>query len=142
MAIIKCPECGGDKNTPLGGNQYQCQFCGATFIDGNAPAPQPAPQPVPQPMHQAPHPQQFAQYAAQQQQPGYRPSGKSKLVAGLLGIFLGGLGIHKFYLGKIGMGILYLIFCWTYIPALVGFIEGIIYLCASDQEFEYKYTKK
>jgi TM2 domain-containing membrane protein YozV len=52
---------------------------------------------------------------------------------------LGGLGIHKFYLGRIGQGILYLIFFWTFIPAVVGFIEGIIYLTMSDQEFEAKY---
>ena len=58
---------------------------------------------------------------------------KNKLAAALLAIFLGGLGIHKFYLRKVGMGILYLIFCWTGIPAIIGFIEGIYYLCISDQ---------
>ncbi|WP_438351662.1 TM2 domain-containing protein [Paenibacillus sp. FA6] len=67
---------------------------------------------------------------------------KNKVAAGLLGIFLGGFGIHKFYLGKIGMGILYLIFCWTYIPAIIGFIEGIIYLASSDQSFHTKYGKR
>jgi TM2 domain-containing membrane protein YozV len=35
---------------------------------------------------------------------------KNKVVAGLLAIFVGGLGIHKFYLGKVGQGILYLLF--------------------------------
>ena len=64
--------------------------------------------------------------------------GKSKMAAGLLGIFLGGLGIHKFYLGKIGMGIVYILFCWTYIPALIGFIEGIIYLTQNDENFQLK----
>ncbi|NLP17266.1 MAG: NINE protein [Clostridiales bacterium] len=63
---------------------------------------------------------------------------KSKVVAGVLGILLGGLGIHKFYLGKVGMGILYLLFCWTYIPAIVGFIEGIIYLASNDHNFQVK----
>jgi TM2 domain-containing membrane protein YozV len=61
------------------------------------------------------------------------------VVAALLAIFLGGFGIHKFYLGKIGQGILYLLFCWTFIPALVGFFEGIIYLATSDANFERKY---
>lgn len=64
--------------------------------------------------------------------------GKSKVAAGLFGIFLGGLGVHKFYMGKVGMGILYLLFCWTFIPALIGLIEGIIYLCESDEEFARK----
>ena len=49
------------------------------------------------------------------------------------------LGIHKFYLGKIGMGILYLLFCWTGIPAIVGLIEGIIYLCSNDENFQLKH---
>ena len=54
-------------------------------------------------------------------------------------MLLGGLGIHKFYLGRVWQGILYLVFCWTFIPALVGFIEGIIYLTMSDRDFEAKY---
>ena len=64
---------------------------------------------------------------------------KSKVVAGILALLLGGLGIHKFYLGKIGMGILYLLFCWTGIPAIIGFIEGLIYLCSSDENFQLKH---
>jgi len=67
------------------------------------------------------------------------PNGKSKIVAALLGIFLGGFGIHKFYLGSIGMGILYLIFFWTFIPAIVGFIEGLLLLAMTDQDFNSKY---
>ena len=57
----------------------------------------------------------------------------------MFALLLGGFGIHKFYLGRVGQGILYLIFCWTFIPALVGFIEGIIYLTMSDEDFEKKY---
>ena len=37
------------------------------------------------------------------------------------------------------MGILYICFCWTYIPAIVGFIEGIMYLCSSDENFMLKH---
>lgn len=64
---------------------------------------------------------------------------KNKVAAGLLGILLGGIGAHKFYLGNIGMGILYLCFCWTFIPAIVGLIEGIIYLTMTDAAFKAKY---
>lgn len=72
--------------------------------------------------------------------PGINPSWpiKSKGVAAILAIFLGGFGIHKFYLGKVGMGILYLLFCWTYIPAILGFIEGIVYLASNDHNFQIK----
>lgn len=87
-------------------------------------------------------PQTF--YAVQQPQPIYvtaidpRWPVKSKITAGVLGILLGGLGIHKFYLGKIGMGLIYLLFFWTYIPAIAGIIEGIVYLCSSDENFQIK----
>jgi TM2 domain-containing membrane protein YozV len=67
------------------------------------------------------------------------PNGKSKLIAALFALFLGGLGIHKFYLGSIGWGIVYLLFCWTFIPSLVGFIEGILLLVLTDDEFNRKY---
>ncbi len=64
---------------------------------------------------------------------------KSRIAAGMLAIFLGGFGIHKFYLARPFQGILYVLFCWTLIPALVGFIEGIAYLCMSDTGFARKY---
>ena len=66
---------------------------------------------------------------------------KSKVVAGILGIFLGGLGAHKFYLGRWGWGIIYLLFCWTYIPSIIGFIEGIVYLVSNENDFARKHDK-
>lgn len=82
---------------------------------------------------QQPQPQVVIQQAALQKVyvSGINPSWpvKSKVAAGILAILLGGIGVHKFYLGKVGMGILYLCFCWTGIPAVLGLIEGIMYLC-------------
>lgn len=49
---------------------------------------------------------------------------KNPSTAVLLALFLGGLGVHKFYVGQTGLGILYLLFCWTYIPAILGVIEA------------------
>jgi TM2 domain-containing membrane protein YozV len=66
---------------------------------------------------------------------------KSKVTAGILAILLGAFGVHKFYLGKVGMGILYLVFCWTGIVPIIALIEGIIYLTCSDSEFQTKYAK-
>ena len=60
---------------------------------------------------------------------------KSRILAAVLAIFLGGLGIHKFYMGKIGWGVVYLLFCWTGIPAIVALVEGIIYLFSDDTTF-------
>ncbi|WP_238583551.1 TM2 domain-containing protein [Anoxybacteroides amylolyticum] len=65
---------------------------------------------------------------------------KNKVVAGVLAILLGGLGIHKFYLGKLGQGVLYLLFSWTGIPSIIGLIEGILYLFKSDEEFNREYN--
>ena len=70
-------------------------------------------------------------------------SGKSernRVTAALFAIFLGGLGIHKFYLGSVGMGVVYLLFCWTFIPSIIGFIGGIIFLTMSDAAFNDKYN--
>lgn len=66
--------------------------------------------------------------------------GKSRIAAALLAFFLGGLGVHRFYLGNIGLGFLYLIFCWTFIPSIIAFIEFIVFLVMSDDEFNRKYN--
>jgi TM2 domain-containing membrane protein YozV len=64
---------------------------------------------------------------------------KSRVVAIVLALFLGGLGVHKFYLGQPGWGLLYLLFCWTFIPAIIAFIEAILLLLTSDRDFHRKY---
>ena len=58
---------------------------------------------------------------------------KSKLTAGLLGIFLGGLGIHNFYLGYTGKAIAQIVLslCGFGIGGIWGLIEGIMILCGS-----------
>lgn len=58
-----------------------------------------------------------------------------KVLAGVLALVVGGLGIHKFYLGKTKQGILFLLFFWTGIPAIIGFIEGILILADNRQLF-------
>ena len=60
----------------------------------------------------------------------------SRVEAGVLAIIFGSLGIHKFYVGKYGKGMMYAVFSWTFIPFLLGVAEGIHYLCISDEEFK------
>ncbi len=66
---------------------------------------------------------------------------KSRMVAALLAFFLGGLGAHHFYLGNVALGLVYLLFFWTFIPAVVAFIEMIVFLTMSDQAFQKKYCR-
>jgi len=66
---------------------------------------------------------------------------KSKSVAFLLALFLGGLGAHKFYMEKPGMGVLYLLFCWTFIPTILAFIEAIILLFTSNDAWKRKWSE-
>ncbi|WP_294403584.1 NINE protein [uncultured Clostridium sp.] len=137
MSNMKCPQCGA----PIEGGSSQCKYCGQQIEvkrsagSGNTNNYQQTQyNQNQQPVYSQPY------YNGSQMNDGINPAWpiKSKVAAGLLGIFLGGLGIHKFYLGKIGLGIVYLIFCWTYIPSIIGFIEGIIYLCQNDHNFQVK----
>ena len=150
MSEKKCPSCGASIDL----NATECKYCGEFIAEGSTQQQvqqtqqYQSPQPPQTQQYQSPQAPQYQEqrYQSQQAPLMYNPSGfpvnyKSKTTAGLLAIFLGGLGIHKFYLGKNGKGILYLVFCWTYIPALIAIVEGIIYLTSSDENFYNKYVK-
>ncbi len=64
----------------------------------------------------------------------YDPQAKSKIAAGLLGIFLGGFGVHRFYLGFTKIGIIQIVVTifTCGIGSLWGFVEGILYLVGSN----------
>ena len=64
-----------------------------------------------------------------------------RVLAGILAILLGSLGVHKFILGYTKEGIIQLILsvCTCGILGIIPFIEGIIYLTKSDEEFVYTY---
>ncbi|MGD0940038.1 MAG: NINE protein [Terracidiphilus sp.] len=53
----------------------------------------------------------------------YEAVRRDEVVGILLALFLGALGVHHFYLRRIGLGILYCCFCWTGFTAILGFIE-------------------
>ncbi len=69
--------------------------------------------------------------------------GKSKVVAGVLGILLPGLGIHHFYLGSTTAGILIILgVCCVGLGSIVGFVEGIMLLVMTDEEFDARYNQR
>jgi TM2 domain-containing membrane protein YozV len=82
------------------------------------------------------------------------PRASNKIPAGIFGILLGCLGIHKFILGYTGAGLIMLLVsilapivtCFTFgivgtcVMAIIGLIEGIIYLCKSDDDFVRTYV--
>ena len=122
---MKCLTCGGDKFKFMGGNTFKCAYCGATFANEQ----------------QAPASEMGVVYVQTASQQPYTPSkGKSKGVAAVLAFFLGGIGIHKFYLGKGGQGVLYLLFCWTFLPSFLALIDFIVLLCMDESVFDQKYN--
>lgn len=64
---------------------------------------------------------------------------KDRTAAGILAVTLGGLGIHRFYLGQ-WWGVFYLLLCWTTIPLLVSLVEGIVFLCSSQEQWDANYN--
>ncbi len=132
MNNLTCPSCGGQKATQINGHEYRCEYCGHIFTPV-APRPVQAPQPF------------FSQQSLQQknvqqsiQFKSVNSTGKNRTIAALLAFILGGLGGHQFYLGNTVKGILYLVFCWSYIPGIIGFIEGIMLISQSDEDFDVK----
>ncbi len=75
---------------------------------------------------------------------------KSKILAAIFAFFLGGLGIHKFYLGDQKWGIIYIVLlitgCFLIIPAIVvgimALVDGIKLLLMSEEDFQAKYCSE
>ena len=79
--------------------------------------------------------------------PAGKPAGaEKKIVAGILGILLGALGIHKFVLGYTKEGIIMLLVSvltlglLAWVMGIIGLIEGIMYLTKSDEDFVATYV--
>jgi TM2 domain-containing membrane protein YozV len=65
---------------------------------------------------------------------------KNRVVAIILTFFFGAFGIHKFYLGHNFAGLMYLIFSWTFIPALLAIFDFLGLVLMSDQAFNAQYN--
>ncbi len=66
---------------------------------------------------------------------------RNRAIGVALALLLGEFGIHKFYVNKPWQGLLYILFSWTFIPFILGIIEGLIWLFMSDAEWQQKYGK-
>lgn len=66
---------------------------------------------------------------------------KEKNVAGILALFLGGFGVHRFYLGQTGLGVFYLIFCWLPLIWILGLIDAIVFFSMDKEAFDLKYNR-
>lgn len=131
-----CSKCGAEI-------EENAKFCAACGQPVNQVAEEPVQQNGPEPAQQ---------FNYQQAPPEYQPvyqapvtGTKNKIAAGLLGIFLGSLGIHKFYLGYTKSGIIMLLVSLltfgfgAFVMEIIGLIEGIIYITKSDEEFYNTY---
>lgn len=118
-----CTKCGN----VIEGNSIFCPKCGQS-IEQSPQAPQ--------------NPQQTIVFVQSPHQTQVRSVAKSKGVALLLCFFLGGLGVHQFYLGNTAMGVAYLLFSWTCIPELISIIDFFVLLCMNEAYFHGKYDPK
>lgn len=123
---MKCKNCGADV-----GNEYRlCPYCRSeleyptnnqqpqTIIIQNVMPNQPQPQPQYHYQNQPPQPVYYDQYS----------STKNKYLALILCIFLGFFGVHRFYVGKVGSGLVYFftagIFCFGWIYDIIKILSG------------------
>jgi TM2 domain-containing membrane protein YozV len=165
--MIACPSCGAEN---VEGTRF-CVKCGTTLPASPQPeswrqsgdlGQQQTQQDYPSSGYSTPQPppsgypsysQQPDPLAAYQQQAGdwMAQGANKKMAAGICGILLGGLGVHKFILGYNTEGII-LLAIWlvglfltcgiaSALVSVVGIVEGIIYLTKSDQEFVATYIQ-
>ncbi len=65
---------------------------------------------------------------------------RDPVTAGILALFLGVVGAHRFYLGQAGIGVVSLVFAPTGLPALLGLFDGVRILSMSQEAFDALYN--
>lgn len=135
MYIHNCPECGKQYSTQEKVNRVKCPYCGAeTNVSYSE--------------QQQSQWQQFGNQTANTIDSVFSngPSGKSRGVAGLLALLMGAFGLHYFYLGKTGAGIIFLILCiiscgvLAAVTEIVAIIQAVLFFTSTQEEFESKWV--
>lgn len=130
MALIRCNQCGNQ----VADTAAFCPHCGNPINSYNQPSQNFS-------GGYGPQPQNFNAYNAPNNYNAAYTAPKSKTTAGLLALFLGGLGIHYFYMGKPIPGIVFLVLCWTFIPALLALIQAILMFTMTEEQFNAKFVQ-
>jgi TM2 domain-containing membrane protein YozV/uncharacterized tellurite resistance protein B-like protein len=65
---------------------------------------------------------------------------KNKKTTAILALLLGGVGGHRFYLGQTGKGIISMLFCWTFIPSIIGLYDFFVFILMSKEYFQVAYN--
>ena len=139
MYIHQCPECGKQYSTQEKVNRVKCPYCGAETNVSYSQQEQPNFQ------------EQWKQFgdqasAAMDDVFSNGPSGKSRGVAGLLALFLGGLGLHYFYMNKTNAGVVFLLVtllsCGVLgiVTQIISIIQAVLFFTSTQQEFEQKWV--
>ncbi|MCX4335218.1 MAG: TM2 domain-containing protein [Bacteroidales bacterium] len=132
MALILCKECGKE----ISDSAANCPHCGAPVVKDVFCKKCGAK--IPENVEFCPNCGDQSKSVAK----ALIPAKKDRMVAALLALFLGSLGIHYFYLGKSTAGILTIVisFCSCGIWGIVMFVQAILMLMMSDSDFEAKYV--
>jgi TM2 domain-containing membrane protein YozV len=67
---------------------------------------------------------------------------KDRNTAIIICFFLGGFGLHKFYLGQISYGVMYALFSWTFIPSIIAFFDFLDLCFMPDRKFNLLYNQE
>ena len=126
MALITCPDCG----RAVSDLAYECPGCGRPMDERRELAPLTGSGRA-----------LSATHGGSGRSLTTSHSDKNKGTATILALLLGGLGIHRFYLGRPVSGLFYFLFCWTFIPLIIGWVEFARLVFMDENEFHNRYRR-
>jgi hypothetical protein len=133
--LMDCPDCG----STVSKRANACPNCGCPIVERQTDVLVPGSRLIGHPMRSVQTPAQqptvMQVTSVNNTMPNYGPR-QSKGVAVVLALLVGGIGVHHFYMGRSMRGLLYLLFCWTFIPAILSLLEAVYYALMSNASFQ------